>query len=153
MLFNLVHFKLCQGSTYLFTSIQRGYRRWICCNFHFPPKLYWSYSTLHYVAILPIEKLPFLFHAKYLGVHYLSSFTFIVYLGMRWLLHSTFGHTNALWKHVGTSWTPMALCTPNIESHNIVDFQEGGGRNSNQVVGELPTTGWISNQWLEIHPR
>ena len=76
--------------------IQRGYRRRICCNFHFPPKLYWSYSTLHYVAILPIEKLPFLFHATYLGVDYLSTFTFIVYLGLRWLLHSTIGHTNAL---------------------------------------------------------
>ena len=58
--------------------IEKGYRRQICCNFHFPPKLYWSYSTLQYVAILPIEKLSFSFQAKYLGVHYLSNFTFIV---------------------------------------------------------------------------
>ena len=76
--------------------IEKGYRRQICCNFHFPPKLYWSYSTPQYVAIFPIEKLPFLFHATYLGVGYLSTFTFIVYLGLRWLLHSTIGHTNAL---------------------------------------------------------
>ena len=34
---------------------------------------------------------------------------------------------------------------------NVVDFQKSG-RNSNQVVGELPTSGWISKQWLEIHP-
>ena len=30
--------------------------------------------------------------------------------------------------------------------------KENGGQNSNHVMGGLPTTSWISNQWLEIQP-
>ena len=61
-------------------------------------------------------------------------------------------HNASMWGRVESPWP----CAPQeIESQwllNIVDFQESG-RNSNQVVGELPTSGWISKQWLEIHPR
>ena len=61
-------------------------------------------------------------------------------------------HYARMWGRVESLWP----CAPQkMESQwllNIVDFQESG-RNSNQVVGELPASGWISNQWLEIHPR
>ena len=54
-------------------------------------------------------------------------------------------HNASMWGRVESPWP----CAPQeIESQwllNMVDFQESG-RNSNQVVGELPTSGWISNQ-------
>ena len=55
----------------------------------------------------------------------------------------------------GDELNPHGLVHPkNLKASGCltVDFQESG-RNSNQVVGELPTSGWISKQWLEIHPR
>ena len=27
-----------------------------------------------------------------------------------------------------------------------------GGQNSNHIVVDFPTSGWVSNQWFEIHP-
>ena len=32
------------------------------------------------------------------------------------------------------------------------DIDWEGGQNSNHIVVGFPTSGWVSNQWLEIHP-
>ena len=34
----------------------------------------------------------------------------------------------------------------------LEDIDWEGGQNSNHIVVGFPTSGWVSNQWLEIHP-
>ena len=34
----------------------------------------------------------------------------------------------------------------------LEDIDCEGGQNSNHIVVGFPTSGWVSNQWLEIHP-
>ena len=34
----------------------------------------------------------------------------------------------------------------------LEDIDWEGGQNSNHIVVGIPTSGWVSNQWLEIHP-
>ena len=117
--------------------IEKGYRRKICCNFHFLPKVYWSYSTPQYVAIFPIEKLPFYSRQK-IWECIIWAVSFSLYIRV-WNDCFTVMHNASMWGRVESPWP----CAPQkIESQwllNIVDFQESG-RNSNQVVGELPTS-------------
>ena len=34
----------------------------------------------------------------------------------------------------------------------LEDIDWEGGQNSNHIVVGFPTSGWVSNQWVEIHP-
>ena len=34
----------------------------------------------------------------------------------------------------------------------LEDIDWEGGQNSNHIMVGFPTSGWVSNQWLEIHP-